>query len=107
MGRPLSFFTRIIPKFRIAKFPGGSAMSVRCGDFGCDSVDSKTGYRLIQYGRKGGTIKFVCIVSKHALKPPMLLYSSGWKCIYYGKSIIAGVTKKPVSLMKLWGVSGG
>jgi len=66
-------------------------------------MDSKNGYQLIQYGRRGKTVKFVCRIGKGAERPPMFLMGAGWKCFYKGKSMLAGETAKPILLAKMWG----
>lgn len=102
MKKVLSFFKRVLPKFRVVKFLEGDAISFRWGNFGCDAVTSNMGYHLIQYGRRGGVVKFICRISKKAEKPPLFLLADKWRAAYRNKNIIAGETDSPLSLSKLW-----
>jgi hypothetical protein len=88
--------------FHRAIFKGGTATTFQWGDWGVDTLDSDRGYRLIQYGRRGGAIRFVCRISKHVTRPPMFLLGPGWKCLYKSPYLLAGETAKPLPVSKLW-----
>ncbi len=93
---------RFFPRLRQLKFQGGYVLSFRWFTYGYDLFQSKS-YKLVQFGRKGRPLTFLCRVSKHATKPPLFLFSSKWKHHYSSRGLIAGETTKPLSLAKLWG----
>jgi hypothetical protein len=93
---------KLFPQWRQLKFPGGYVLSFRWRSYGYDVVKSEY-YRLVQFGRKGRPLKFLCHIAKTAPKPPMFLYSSRWQHHYTSTSLVAGETTKPFNIAKLWG----
>lgn len=91
-----------LPRLKQLKFPGGYVLSFRWRSYGYDLFQSKQ-YKLVQFGKKGQPLKFLCHVSDKAEKPPTFLYSSRWRHHYRSENLIAGETTKPLSLAKLWG----
>lgn len=91
-----------LPRLKQLKFPQGYVLSFRWRSYGYDLFES-TNYKLVQFGKKGGSINFMCRVKGKDAKPPTFLYSSRWTHHYTSKNTIAGNTTKPLNLSRLWG----
>jgi len=90
----------MLPRFNKYVFPGGSIFQCRWGVFGYDILISKQGFKLLQYGKKGSTLRFICRVSKKAGRAPLFLLSPQWKSYYRSKTIAVGETTKPFSMTR-------
>jgi len=98
------FFRRLVPKVRQIKMTTGSIWSFRWTSFGCDVFNSQKGFFLVQYGRRGKPLRYICRIGSKVEKPPLFLLSDNWSRIFQSKTLVAGETTKPLSLAKLWGV---
>lgn len=92
----------LMPRMRQYKSGESYGLSFRWGKYGYDLFQGK-GFKYVQYGKKGRPLKFLCQIKDAAMKPPMFLYSGMWTHHYTSKTMIAGETKKPIDVSKLWG----